>query len=417
MHGPSSTTRLAAGSSLSFSFAMALFAAAATGPASLRAQAAPSAPPANEPLVIRSAEHDFRIVTIADGLDQPWSIAFLPDGDILITEKPGRLRVVRDGTLLAEAVPGTPEVRADGQGGLMEVMPHPDFTANRLLYFSYTKPEPSGSRTTTAVARARLEGDRLTDLEDILVAEAWSGGGAHFGSRLAFDGDGHLFVTVGDRGANPLQGPREQHPAQRLDNHQGKVLRLRDDGSVPPDNPFVGQAGALPEIWSYGHRNLQGLAIDAAGEVWTTEHGAQGGDELNHILPGRNYGWPVIGYGVQYGGDAIHLARERDGMEQPVQFWTPSIAPSGLLHYTGDRFPGWRGSFLVGGLDGQQIARVEVSGAEDGFEVTGLERPALLSGVGRVRDIRQGPDGMVYVAFDGRRDNSLTSVVRFEPVN
>lgn len=373
--------------------------------------------PLDEPLLVRSEVHDFRVVTVAEGLDQPWSIAFLPDGDILITEKPGRLRVVRDGTLLPEAVPGTPEVRAEGQGGLLEVLPHPDFASNRLLYFTYSKPETGGAGATTALARARFENDRLTALEDLFVAEAWSNGGAHFGSRLAFDGEGHLFMTVGDRGANPLGGPREEHPAQRLDNHQGKVLRLLEDGGVPADNPFVGREGALPEIYSYGHRNLQGLVIDEQGEIWTTEHGAQGGDELNRIVAGRNYGWPVIGYGMQYGGQPIHEARERAGMEQPIQYWTPSIAPSGLLRYTGDAFSGWQGHFLVGGLDGRQIARVDVAGADEGFRVTRLERPALLWGIGRVRDIRQGPDGSVYVALDGRRDNSLTRVVRLEPAN
>ena len=373
--------------------------------------------PLDEPLLVRSEVHDFRVVTVAEGLDQPWSIAFLPDGDILITEKPGRLRVVRDGTLLPEAVPGTPEVRAEGQGGLLEVLPHPDFASNRLLYFTYSKPETGGAGATTALARARFENDRLTALEDLFVAEAWSNGGAHFGSRLAFDGEGHLFMTVGDRGANPLGGPREEHPAQRLDNHQGKVLRLLEDGGVPADNPFVGREGALPEIYSYGHRNLQGLVIDEQGEIWTTEHGAQGGDELNRIVAGRNYGWPVIGYGMQYGGQPIHVARERAGMEQPIQYWTPSIAPSGLLRYTGDAFSGWQGHFLVGGLDGRQIARVDVAGADEGFRVTRLERPALLWGIGRVRDIRQGPDGSVYVALDGRRDNSLTRVVRLEPAN
>ena len=380
------------------------------------AQLAPGTP-LPESLEVESELHTFRVVTAADGLEQPWSIAFLPSGEMLITEKPGRLRIVRDGVLDPEAIPGTPEVRATGQGGLLDVLPHPDFASNQYLYFSYSKPGPDGEQATTAVARARFDGERLTDLEDIFVAEAWGSGGAHFGSRLAFHPDGHLFITVGDRGANPLEGQREQHPAQRLDNHQGKVIRLHDDGRVPEDNPFVGQAGALPEIWSYGHRNLQGLAIDAeSGAVWTTEHGAQGGDELNRIRAGGNYGWPVIGYGVQYGGNRIHQSREREGMEQPLQFWTPSIAPSGLLLYSGDGFPEWRGHLLVGGLAGQQIARVPVVEGEEGLQPGRLERPALLWGVGRIRDIREGPDGLVYVAIDGSRGNGLTRVVRLEPV-
>lgn len=371
----------------------------------------------DEPVSVRSELHTFRIATVADGLDQPWSIAFLPGGDILVTEKPGRLRIIRDGIFQAEPIPGTPEVRAEGQGGLLEILPHPDFATNGLLYFTYSKPAPEGPQTTTAVARAHFDGSTLTKLEDIFVAQAWSSGGAHFGGRLAFHPDGHLFLTVGDRGENPLGGPRDQHPAQLLDTHQGKVIRLNEDGSAPSDNPFVGRDGALPEIWSYGHRNLQGLVIDPeSGAVWTTEHGPQGGDELNQIQPGRNYGWPVIGYGVQYGGPPIHEARTREGMEQPLQFWTPSIAPSGLMLYSGDRFPEWRGHLFVGGLDGRQIARIELEQGDDGPQVSGLERPALLWAIGRVRDIRQGPDGMIYVALDGRRDNSLTRVVRLEPV-
>lgn len=371
-----------------------------------------------EPLVVESALHTFRVVTVADGLEQPWSIAFLPGGDVLITERPGRLRLVRQGVLQPEPVPGIPQVRAEGQGGLLDVVPHPDFASNRLLYLSYSKSSADGEQGSTAVARARFDGTRLTDVEEIFVAEAWSRGGAHYGSRLAFHPDGHLFVTVGDRAANPLGGPRDRHPAQSLANHQGKVLRLFDDGRVPSDNPFVGRSDALPEIWSYGHRNLQGLAIDSqTGDVWTTEHGPQGGDELNRVQAGRNYGWPVIGYGVQYGGEQIHEAREREGMEQPLQFWTPSIAPSGLMLYTGDRFPEWRGHFFVGGLDGRQIARVPITQGENGYTVGRLERPALLWGIGRVRDIRQSPDGLVYIAIDGRRNEGLTRVVRLEPVD
>jgi aldose sugar dehydrogenase len=362
--------------------------------------------------------HDFRTVTVAEGLEDPWSIAFLPGGDVLITEKPGRLRIVRNGVLQDEPIPGTPEVRYQGQGGLKEVTLHPDFESNRILYLSFSKPNEDGSEGTTAVVRTRFDGERLGELDEIFVAEAWSPSGSHFGAKMAFRPDGTLFVTVGDRGANPLAGPRGEHPAQDLTSHQGTIVRLYDDGRIPEDNPFVDRADALPEIWSYGHRNQQGLVIDpASGEVWSTEHGPQGGDELNRILPGRNYGWPVVGYGVQYGGTPIHEARRREGMQEPVQFWTPSIATSGLLLYTGDAFPQWQGQLFVGGLDGQQMARVPIVDGDEGPQVGRMERPPLLYGFGRIRDIRQSPEGYIYLAIDDRRGGGLTPVVRMEPAN
>ena len=248
---------------------------------------------------------------------------------------------------------GVPPVRAGGQGGLLDVVPHPRFAENRLIYLSYSKASPDGARNTTAVIRGRFEQDRLNAVEQVVEAQAWSDGEGHFGSRLAFDRQGYLFVTIGDRQVYP-KGDLTTHPAQDLSTHHGKVLRLHDDGRVPADNPFVGRAGALPEIWSYGHRNEQGLVVDAdTNEVWLTEHGPQGGDELNLVEAGRNYGWPVVGFGVMYRtGAAIHAATLRDGMEPPVHVWVPSIAPSGLVRYTGDKFPGWRGSFLAGALGG-----------------------------------------------------------------
>ncbi|MDH3732529.1 MAG: PQQ-dependent sugar dehydrogenase [Gemmatimonadota bacterium] len=352
--------------------------------------------------------HDFRVVPVASGLEHPWSIAFLPSGDILATERPGRLRVIRDGRLHPDPIAGVPDVRARGQGGLLEVALHPDFETNRLVYLTFSKPNRGGSEATTAVVRGRFDGHALSDLEEIFEAEAWSRGGNHFGSKLAFDRDGHLFVTVGDRGASPFE--LGDHPAQHLTNHQGKVLRLHDDGRVPADNPFVGQDSALPEIWSFGHRNLQGLAFHPeTGDLWETEHGPQGGDELNLVRPARNYGWPVIGYGVQYGGRRIHDSPERAGMEQPVHYWVPSIATSGLLIYSGDRFPHWRGSAFVGGLSGAQIARVTLDGREAVSEET------LLRGFGRIRDIRQGPDGLIYLAID-TSGGSEPGIVRLEPV-
>ena len=358
----------------------------------------------------------YRVTTVVPALQDPWSMAWLPNGDMLVTERPGRLRVVRQGVLQPEPIAGMPRVRYGGQGGLLDVVPHPDFASNRLLYLSYSKPSADGTQGTTAVIRGRLEGNRLEGVEEIFEARAWSTGEAHYGSRLAFDGDGYLFITVSDRAVDPLSVPRERHPAQDLMTHQGKVIRLHDDGRTPADNPFVGRGDALPEIWSYGHRSLQGLAFHPeTGELWATEHGAQGGDELNQILPGRNYGWPVIGLGVQYGGRPIHATRERDGMEQPVQHWTPSIGPSGLAIYRGDRFPEWNGSAFVGGLAGVSVARVPLLKSEGANQVDRLERPPLMLGFGRVRDVRVGPDGYIYIAIDDRQGGQPTPIVRLEP--
>ncbi len=354
----------------------------------------------------RSSLHDFSVVTVAGELEHPWSMAFLPNGDMLVTERPGRLRIIRNGVLLDEPVAGVPEVHAKGQGGLLDVVPHPDFSSNRLLYLSYSKPLDGGEESTTAVARGRFENDRLSDVEEIFVAD--SRGRGHYGSRLAFDGNGYLFITVGDRQASP-KGDLEAHPAQDISNHHGTTNRIHDDGRIPDDNPFVNESGARPEIWSFGHRNQQGLAIHPeSGDIWATEHGPQGGDELNLIQPGLNYGWPVIGYGVNYrSGSAIHEGTHRDGMEQPVNFWVPSIATSGLLIYTGDIFPEWKGNIFVGGLTGTQIARLTMDGQKVVSEET------LVNGLGRIRDIRQGPDGYIYIALDN--DAAPQSIVRLEP--
>jgi glucose/arabinose dehydrogenase len=288
------------------------------------------------------------------------------------------------------------------------VVLHPDFESNRLVYLTYAKPIGDGSGATTAVVRGRFENDRLTDVEDVFVAKT-QGRPGHYGGRLAFDEEGYLFVTVGERMA-PSTGDLEAHPAQDISNHHGTVNRLHDDGSVPTDNPFVGEKNVLPEIWSYGHRNQQGLAIHPeTGDIWITEHGPQGGDELNRVLPSLNYGWPVIGYGVNYRtGSAIHEGTLRDGIEAPTHFWVPSIATSGLMVYTGNVFPAWKGDIFAGGLAGQQIARLTMDGQRVVREET------LLHGMGRVRDIRQGPDGYIYVAIESR-DGLPTAVVRFEP--
>lgn len=380
--------------------------AVACAPSDQAAQSDPSNE--SDASVMRSALHDYRVVTVAEGLVNPWSMAFLPNGDMLVTERPGRLRIVRDGALLPTPVAGVPEVLAQGQGGLLEVAPHPEFATNQLLYLTYSKPVDDGTTGTTALIRGRLVDDALVDVEELF--EAQSRGGGHYGSRIVFDGNGYLFASVGDRQAPP-QGDLEAHPAQDLSNHHGVVVRLHDDGRIPDDNPFVGQAGALPEVWSYGHRNPQGLALDpSTGNLWSTEHGPQGGDEFNMIQPGANYGWPVVGYGVNYrSGSAIHEGTMREGMENPAHFWVPSIATSGLMFYTGDRFPEWRGNAFAGGLGGTQIARLTM----DGDAVVAEE--TILQGLGRVRDVREGPDGFIYVAIEDR-GGEPTNVVRLEPV-
>jgi glucose/arabinose dehydrogenase len=358
---------------------------------------------------LRSAQHDYRIVTVAEGLQHPWSMAFLPGGDMLVTERPGRLRIVRNGRLLPDPVAGLPRIRAGGQGGLLDVVPHPSFASNRLIYFSYSKPSEDTLQGTTAVARARFENDRLTNVQEIFEAKVWSRGRGHHGSRLAFDRNGFLFITLGDRQAPP-SGDLEKHPAQDLTTHHGKTIRLHDDGRVPADNPFVGRADALPEIWTYGHRNMQGLAIHPeTGDVFVTEHGPQGGDEVNVLQAGKNYGWPVIGFGVNYRtGAAIHSGTHRQGMEQPSHIWVPSIGTSGLMFYTGDQFPQWRGNLLAGGMVGEQLARITM----DGRRVTNVEM--LAQRKGRIRDVRQGPDGLIYLAIVN--DNQLTPILRLEPV-
>jgi glucose/arabinose dehydrogenase len=357
----------------------------------------------------RSAYHDYRVVTVADGLVNPWSIAFLPNGDVLVTERPGRLRIIRDGALLPTPVPGVPEVLAQGQGGLLDVAPHPDFASNRLLYLSYSKPYGDEEGATTAIGRGRLENDRLEDFEDIFVAN--SRGRGHYGSRIVFDGEGHIFFGVGDRQA-PAEGDLASHPAQDRSNHHGTINRIHDDGRIPDDNPFVGQDGIEPSIWSYGHRNPQGLVLHPeTGDLWETEHGPQGGDELNVIHPGANYGWPVIGFGVNYGsGAAIHSGTMDEGMESPLHFWVPSIALSGLMVYTGDRFPAWRGNIFAGGMAGEQLARLTLDGQVVVNEETLVQR------MGRIRDVRQGPDGYIYLAIEDRR-GAETPIVRLEPAN
>ena len=357
---------------------------------------------------LKSALHDYRVVTVVDGLVQPWAIAFLPGGDALITERPGRLRIVRQGKLLPQPVEGVPKVFHSSQGGLLEVMPHPDFASNRLLYITYSKPGASDTESRTALIRGRFENDRLTQVEELF--DAVSQGRGHYSGKIAFDKNGFLFLSLGDRQVPP-EGKLEAHPAQDLTNHHGKIVRLHDNGKVPTDNPFVNRTGARPEIWSYGHRNVQGLAIHPeTGDLWADEHGPQGGDEVNRIQPGKNYGWPVIGFGVNYTtGLAIHAGTHRDGMEQPVRVWVPSIGISGMMFYTGDKFPQWRGNMFVGGMNGQQLSRLTMSGQRI------VNEEELVQQKGRIRDIRQGPDGFIYLVTDDR-DGKPTPVYRLEPV-
>jgi aldose sugar dehydrogenase len=359
------------------------------------------------PAVFKSSVHDYRVVPVVDGFVNPWGLAFVPGGDLLVTERPGRLRIVRGGKLLPTPVSGVPAVVAAGQGGLLDVVVHPNFAQNRYVYLTYSKQVNGAS--TTALHRAKLVNDALVEGRDIFVAET-RGRPGHFGSRIAFDGKGHLFMTVGDRQAPP-EGDLPAHPAQDLSVHQGKVLRLMEDGTVPSDNPFVGRAGAKPEIWSYGHRNPQGLVVHpTTGAVWATEHGPQGGDELNLVEAGKNYGWPVVGFGVNYGpGKAIHASTMAPGMENAKHVWVPSIATSGLMVYTGDKFPAWKGSVFAGGLAGQRVARLTLDGARADLADN------LARNMGRVRDVRQGPDGFVYVVLDDQQGKP-TGIVRLEPV-
>jgi glucose/arabinose dehydrogenase len=346
-----------------------------------------------------SERHAFRLATVVGALEHPWSLTFLPNGDMLVTERPGRLRVIRQGRLDPQPVSGLPEVSAGGQGGLLDVVLHPDFAENGLIYLSYAGASVRGR--STEVARARFDGARLTGVETIYTVRPRSSGGRHFGSRLAFAPDGTLYVTAGERGTSER--------AQDLRDPAGSVIRITDDGGVPPDNPFVDRQDARPEIFSYGHRNPQGLTVHPeTGELWAVEHGPRGGDELNLLRPGTNYGWPVITYGESYSGFPIGEGTEKPGMAQPVRYWVPSISPSGLAFYTGAAFPSWRGNLFLGALSGRALVRLEL----DGDRVVHEER--LLQDLGeRIRDVRVGPDGLLYLLSDAE-DGKL---LRLEPVD
>jgi aldose sugar dehydrogenase len=349
-----------------------------------------------------SANGALRVETVARGLEHPWGLVFLPDGRLLVTERPGRLRSVDQDGRLSEPFADVPPVQARGQGGLLDVALDPRFAENRLVYLAYA--EPGEGRTAgTAVARGRLGEGRLEDVRVIYQQQPKVEGANHFGSRLIFARDGTLFVTQGER-----FDYRDQ--AQDLSSGLGKLVRINPDGSVPRDNPFVGRAGARPEIWSYGHRNIQSAGLHPhTGQLWTVEHGARGGDELNRPEAGKNYGWPVISYGVHYSGAKIGEGPAKPGMEQPVYYWDPVIAPSGMTFYTGEAFPGWQGSLLIGSLRPGLLVRLTLA---DG-RVTGEER--YLGDLGeRIRDVRQGPDGRLYLLTDSR-DGRILRVLPAAP--
>jgi glucose/arabinose dehydrogenase len=369
-----------------------LLLAASVMPLNAQPQFRPSGSPAADNVTVE---------TVASGLAFPWAIAFLPDGRMLVTERAGRMRIVAKDGNLSQPVAGVPPVLARGQGGLHDVILDREFAKNGTIYFCFAIPVSGGGQT--ALARARLvDGDspRLDDVRVIFQQDGPPSSGNHFGCRIMQARDGNLFLTTGDHF-------RSRDEAQNLGNHLGKVIRVTPEGRAPADNPFIKQAGARPEIWSYGHRNIQGAALHPqSGKLWTHEHGARGGDEINIAEPGKNYGWPVITYGIDYSGAKIGTGTHRNGMEQPLKYWVPSIAPSGMTIYTGDLFPAWRGNMFVGALAGQMLVRLEING-----EKVGQEERLLQNLRERIRDVRQGPDGALYLATD----NANGRILRVSP--
>lgn len=344
---------------------------------------------------------DFRVETVAEGLEFPWSMAFLPDGNMLVSEREGRLRLIESGTMRADAISGLPDILVERQGGLLGLAVHPDFASNRLVYFAYAEGRANANHT--ALARGRLSDDASTleSVETLFRVNFDKERGFHFGGRLQFLPDGTLLLTLGDGGLH-------RDEAQNLGNHLGSVIRLNDDGTVPFDNPFASARGAQPEIYSYGHRNVQGITINPqTGSVWAHEHGARGGDEINILEAGNNYGWPLITYGINYNGTPVSDATHGEGLEQPIWFWDPSIAPSGLTFYTGDGFANWQGDAFVGALAGSMLVRLEVEGDRI------ISREELLVERGeRIRDVATGPDGNLYLLTDDLEG----AVLRLVPV-
>jgi aldose sugar dehydrogenase len=362
------------------------------------AQNSPS-PRSNAPVQIRQTK-------LLQGLDHPWGMAWLPDGTMLITERSGRLRIVRQGKLDPTPVSGVPAVFVGGQAGLMDVVVHPRFNENRLIYLTYSQGTESANRT--RVARARLEGNALQDVKVIFEVTPAKPGTQHYGSRMLWLPDGTMLVAIGDGGNPPLQieGELPRNQAQKLRSRLGKIVRINDDGTVPSNNPFVKTPNADPTIWSYGHRNIQGLAFDRATQrVWSTEHGSQGGDELNLVEAGKNYGWPLVTYSKEYSGGEISRERSRPGLVDPKTVWTPAIAPSGLAFYQSDRVPAWQGKLFAGGLVSRDVREIQL-------DATGKVLSQQTIAIGqRVRDVRQGPDGLIYVLTDAGNG----ALIRLEP--
>lgn len=366
----------------------AIFAAAVLPPLSVAAQ----------PFSTQTMQ--LNVETVAKGLEHPWSVAFLPDGRMLVTERPGRLNLVDSRGKLVR-ISGLPAIAAGGQGGLLDVALAPDFATSRRIVFSFTEPRGQANGTSVAVARLSPNAERIDDVKIIFRQEPSYANAMHFGGRLVFARDGTLFITLGERFALMDQ-------AQNLSNHLGKIVRINLDGSVPRDNPFVGQSDKKPEIWSYGHRNVQAAAIHPqTGALWTVEHGAKGGDEINIPEAGKNYGWPVIAYGKHYSGAKIGFGTSAQGMEQPIYVWDPSIAPSGMAFVTSDRYPQWKGQLLVGALAGESVSRLTLDGAR-----IATEERMLSSLKERIRDVRQAPDGFIYLLTD----NPEGRLLRLNPV-
>jgi glucose/arabinose dehydrogenase len=376
---------------------------------------AQQAPPLNGPQVLDAKDGKIRVVPVATGLFHPWSLAFADSRTLLVTERDGRLRIIRDGLLLPEPAWTSPTPPGEGADSLHFVAIHPKFAQNQLVYVSY--PKRDGERVTLAVARGRLSGAKLTDIQEIFVADAWETGG-NLAGRVFFTPDGSLYVTVGDRDRLCCTGTEDNSlrmKAQSLDNHVGKTLKLRDDGTVPPDNPFVGRAGAKPEIFTYGHRNGYGLAVNPeTGELWQAEIGPMGGDEINILLPGHNYGWPLVSTGRNYTGTLVsEQPWARPGMDNPRIHWVPSISPSSIIFYTGDKFPKWKNNLFVGSLTQRQLIRIAFHQPSQAEQREGLLIPLEQ----RIRDVVQGPDGFLYVATEKeiRGKAADGAVLRIEP--
>jgi aldose sugar dehydrogenase len=338
--------------------------------------------PEPDPYAVTSDKHTFKIDTLFTEFESPWGMTWLPDGRMLVTERKGEILVFKDNKFTGEKLTGVPQVHEVNQAGLLDITIHPDYANNGWIYMSYARDQGKGG--VLVISRAKLSGNELTDLEEVFVCGPEWEGGRHFGSRIVFDNDNYLYFSNGDKGSRPQN-------AQELDNDHGKIHRIHDDGRIPSDNPFVNTAGAKGSIWSYGNRNPQGMIYDHANNrLWAVEHGPKGGDELNLIEKGKNYGWPVISYGINYDGTVLTELTEKEGMEQPVTYWVPSIATCGMTLVTSDKYPNWKGNILVAGLAGMQVARVELDGT------TYSSQETLLKDIGRVRQVSQSPDGYIY---------------------